>query len=249
LAETVVPARESTYRAFQSPQHLVTAVVERNIERKQRYDEAFERGDIKAAQAEAIPFLAQFVAARAAASPLTGTPTVAALTPEGATVMVGNGVAANPGGVTSGVLMMAGTGDRGEVSGTQEEPASYAPGGDTSSSAGGRKAGVPGPEVTRPNPSAGPYQRPRGAGPTAAQRRAVQGKPCVDCGEVTPRQVADHKKPLVVEHYETGSVDVAKQSTVEAVQPHCPTCSSQQGAQLAAFSRRMRDWLGLLPEE
>jgi RHS repeat-associated protein len=59
----------------------------------------------------------------------------------------------------------------------------------------GLKAGVPGPGFT---PKAGittRYVRPSGAGPTAAQTRAVQGQPCVDCGRVTTQQVADHIDP------------------------------------------------------
>lgn len=111
-------------------------------------------------------------------------------------------------------------------------------------STSGRKSGVPESDFV-PEPSAGKYKRPSGAGPTKAQREAVQGQPCVDCGRVTPRQVADHKDPLVVEHYRTGGVDTAKQSGVDAVQPHCPTCSSSQGGQLSAFSRRMNKILGL----
>jgi len=97
---------------------------------------------------------------------------------------------------------------------------------------------VPNPNVT------GPYTRPTGAGPNAAQRAAVQGQPCVDCGAVTGRQVADHIDPLVVQYYREGAVDVAKQSTVGAVQPHCPFCSNVQGGQLSTFSRRMKSLFG-----
>jgi hypothetical protein len=108
---------------------------------------------------------------------------------------------------------------------------------------GTRKSGVPD-QNFKPNPSVkDSYQRPTAAGPTKAQKEYVQGKPCVDCGRVTPTQVADHKKPLVVEHYEQGVIDVAKQRTKEAVQPHCPTCSSQQGGQLGQFVKRMKKLL------
>ena len=96
-----------------------------------------------------------------------------------------------------------------------------------------------------PNPSVpSQYARPRGAGPTAAQRAAVQGKPCVECGMVTPKQVADHIDPLVVQHYRDGAVDVAKQSMIDAVQPHCPTCSAIQGGMLSGFSKRIKSLLG-----
>lgn len=111
---------------------------------------------------------------------------------------------------------------------------------------GGRvvKAGVPGPEFVPSKSVTGPYVRPSGAGPTAAQRASVQGKPCVDCGAQTNNQVADHKDPLVVQHYRTGSVDVQKQRSVDAVQPHCPACSNTQGGQLSVFSRLMKNYFG-----
>jgi hypothetical protein len=100
-------------------------------------------------------------------------------------------------------------------------------------------------ETFTPNPSVKePYRRPRGAGPTAAQRAAVQGKPCVECGKVTPKQVADHIDPLSVQHYRDGAVDIAGQTKVEAVQPHCPDCSLRQGGLLSAFSKRMKSLLG-----
>src|SRR5262249_45039102 len=52
-----------------------------------------------------------------------------------------------------------------------------------------------GPEKDSPKATA-PYKRPSGA-TTPQQRASVQGQPCVDCGAVTPKQVADHKTPLV----------------------------------------------------
>jgi hypothetical protein len=70
-----------------------------------------------------------------------------------------------------------------------------------------------------------------------AQKRAVQGQPCVDCGAVTPRQIADHVDPLVVEHYRTGTIGKARQTAIDAVQPHCPTCSAMQGGQLSSQVR------------
>jgi RHS repeat-associated protein len=84
-----------------------------------------------------------------------------------------------------------------------------------------------------------PYARPSGA-TTKAQRASVQGKPCVDCGTTTGRQVADHKKPLVKEHYETGSIDKKRMRDPNAVQPQCPTCSAKQGAELSRYSREQR---------
>jgi hypothetical protein len=73
-----------------------------------------------------------------------------------------------------------------------------------------------------------------------AQRASVQGKPCVDCGAVTPKQVADHKTPLVKEHYETGTIDTTRMRSVDAVQPQCPTCSARQGADMSRYSREQQ---------
>ncbi|MBR8657990.1 hypothetical protein KDH83_32245, partial [Achromobacter sp. Marseille-Q0513] len=81
-------------------------------------------------------------------------------------------------------------------------------------------------------------------GPTREQKDAVQGRPCVDCGVVTDKQIADHKKPLVVEYYVDGKNDVEKQRRIDAVQPHCLTCSAEQGGQLGAFGRAMRKFFG-----
>ena len=88
-----------------------------------------------------------------------------------------------------------------------------------------------------------PYKRPNHA-TTPAQRASVQGKPCVDCGAVTGKQFADHKTPLVQEHYETGGIDKGRMRSVGAVQPHCPTCSAKQGAEMSRYSRRQRRSLG-----
>jgi filamentous hemagglutinin len=110
-------------------------------------------------------------------------------------------------------------------------------------SKGGLKSGVPGDDFV-PNPTAGAYKRPSGAGPTAAQKRSVQDHPCVHYGPVTPEQVADHVDPLVVAHYRTGTIDKVRQTAIDAVQPHCPTCSTTQGGQLRTFGRRMRHLLG-----
>ena len=87
------------------------------------------------------------------------------------------------------------------------------------------------------------YKRPNGA-TTPAQRAYVQGKPCVDCGALTPRQIADHKTPLVKEHYETGTIDKARMRSLDAVQPQCPSCSNKQGSEMSRYSRVMKDKLG-----
>lgn len=106
------------------------------------------------------------------------------------------------------------------------------------------KSGVPGSDF-KPNPAVtAPYARPSGAGPTAAQRASVQGRPCVDCGATTSNQVADHIDPLVVQYYRDGAVNVPAQSSENAVQPHCPKCSAIQGGQLGAFGKAMRKFFG-----
>jgi RHS repeat-associated protein len=89
-----------------------------------------------------------------------------------------------------------------------------------------------------------PYKRPSGA-TTAEQRASVQGKPCIDCGKITPKQVADHKNPLVKEYYETGAVDRTQMRDIKSVQPQCPTCSARQGATMSRYSRQMKKELDL----
>jgi len=51
---------------------------------------------------------------------------------------------------------------------------------------------------------------------------------------------ADHKTPLVKEHYETGGIDRGKMRSVEAVQPQCPNCSNGQGGDLSKYGREMK---------
>ena len=88
------------------------------------------------------------------------------------------------------------------------------------------------------------YKRPSGS-VTPQQRASVQGKPCVDCGSTPTKMVADHKKPLVQEYYETGTIDKKKMRSVDAVQPQCPTCSAKQGAEMSKYSKQQKKALGL----
>ena len=88
------------------------------------------------------------------------------------------------------------------------------------------------------------YKRPSGS-VTLQQRASVQGKPCVDCGSTPTKMVADHKKPLVKEYYETGTIDKKKMRSVDAVQPQCPTCSAKQGAEMSRYSKEQKKALGL----
>ena len=84
-----------------------------------------------------------------------------------------------------------------------------------------------------------PYTRPNNA-TTVAQRAAQQGKPCVSCGKTADKMVADHKTPLVQEYYTTGTVDMKKATSNQAVQPQCPTCSAQQGGKLSQYGKQMK---------
>ncbi len=83
------------------------------------------------------------------------------------------------------------------------------------------------------------YSRPKNA-TTPAQRASVQGEACVDCGNTAPTMVADHKTPLVQEHYETGTIDLENMRSLDAVQPQCPTCSAKQGADMSKYSKEMK---------
>ena len=84
-----------------------------------------------------------------------------------------------------------------------------------------------------------PYKRPKNA-TTKAQRESVQGKPYVECGKLAEKMIADHKKPLVVEYYETGTIDKSKMRAIESVQPQCPTCSAKQGGRLSQYSKEQK---------
>jgi hypothetical protein len=83
------------------------------------------------------------------------------------------------------------------------------------------------------------YSRPNNA-TTAAQRKSVQGETCVDCGGTSEPMVANHIKPLVQEWYETGTIDLEKMRSPESVNGQCQTCSSKQGAEMSAYSKRMK---------
>jgi len=89
-----------------------------------------------------------------------------------------------------------------------------------------------------------PYKRPSGS-TTPAQRESVQGKPCVKCGTETPTQVAGHKKAIVEEYYETGTIDKKRMRSLDAVQSECPTCSAREGAEMSRYSRIKKKELDL----
>jgi RHS repeat-associated protein len=102
----------------------------------------------------------------------------------------------------------------------------------------GKNAVKKAPDVTAP------YKRPSGA-TTKAQRESVQNQPCVDCGNIANKQIADHKTPLVKEYYETGTIDKTNMRSLDAVQPQCPTCSAKQGAEMSRYSKQQKQDLGL----
>jgi hypothetical protein len=89
------------------------------------------------------------------------------------------------------------------------------------------------------SPATEPYKRPNNA-TTPKQRQSVQGKPCTTCGKENGKNVADHKKPLVKEHYETGKIDKKQMRSVEAVQPQCQDCSNKQGAEMSKYSQEQK---------
>ncbi|MGN6396471.1 MAG: immunity protein Imm33 domain-containing protein [Mucilaginibacter sp.] len=61
--------------------------------------------------------------------------------------------------------------------------------------------------------------------------------------------VADHKKELVKEHYETGSIDKKRMRSKDAVQPQCPTCSAKQGAEMINIQSNKRNFMDLIKEQ
>jgi len=88
------------------------------------------------------------------------------------------------------------------------------------------------------------YSRPNNA-TTTAQRASVQGKPCVDCGGTSTPMVADHKLPLVVEHYSTGTINRVNMRAVNSVQPQCTSCSSRQGGHMSQYSKKMKSMINI----
>lgn len=84
-----------------------------------------------------------------------------------------------------------------------------------------------------------PYARPSNA-TTPAQRAAVQGKPCTDCGATSATQRANHTPPLVQEYYSTGTINTTRMRSTSAVTPHCPSCSNAEGGRMSAFSKAMK---------
>ncbi len=55
-----------------------------------------------------------------------------------------------------------------------------------------------------------------------------------------------HLDPLAQGHYHTGSIDVVRMRSLDAVQPQCPTCAASQGWWLSQLSQAMRKGTGTL---
>jgi hypothetical protein len=90
-----------------------------------------------------------------------------------------------------------------------------------------------------------PYKRPNNS-TTSKQRAAVQGEPCATCGANDGgKRIADHKKPLVQEYYETGTIDRKKSRKLDAVQPQCEGCSQKQSVEMRKYSAEQKKKLGL----
>ncbi len=88
-----------------------------------------------------------------------------------------------------------------------------------------------------------PYKRPSNA-TTPSMRKYVNevGKEsgCVKCGNKADKYFAGHKKALVEEYYETGTIDKTKMRSNNAIQPECTTCSSQEGAVMSRYSKQKK---------
>jgi filamentous hemagglutinin len=72
----------------------------------------------------------------------------------------------------------------------------------------------------------------------------MQGKPWATCGAEGQKKDANHKDPLVVQHYRDGKVNTSTMRSTNAVEPQCPTCSNQQGGTLSNFSKKMKKLFG-----
>lgn len=96
--------------------------------------------------------------------------------------------------------------------------------------------------VDKINEPIGPYKRPDNA-TTPEQRNSVQGKPCATCGATGQKNNADHKEPLVEQHYR-GGINKNKMRSPDAVRPQCQSCSNQQGGYLSGFANAMKILFG-----
>jgi RHS repeat-associated protein len=83
------------------------------------------------------------------------------------------------------------------------------------------------------------YKRPSGS-TTPEQRANAQGKPCSKCGQTEPQMKANHKDPLVKQHYRDGKIDTQKMRDPSATNSHCTHCSASQGGHASKYSKEMK---------
>jgi len=57
--------------------------------------------------------------------------------------------------------------------------------------------------------------------------------------------IAGHKKALVQEYCESGTIDRDRMRSVESVQPECASCSAKEGADMSRYSKDKKKELGL----
>jgi hypothetical protein len=114
--------------------------------------------------------------------------------------------------------------------------------GDAGNGTGKNKDGSESDSPARPNITK-PYSRPLNA--TRGLSLFVQGKPCSNCSTVAPKMYVNHIEPLVQEYYRTGTIDLDRMRSPDAVNAHCPTCSAREGGVMANFSKYMKALLGL----
>ncbi|MBW8201955.1 RHS repeat-associated core domain-containing protein, partial [Flagellimonas abyssi] len=96
-----------------------------------------------------------------------------------------------------------------------------------------------------------PYTRPSNA-TTPAMRKYVnevgEATGCARCGSTADKYYAGHKKALVQEYYETGTINETRMRSNTAVQPECPTCSNKEGAEMSRYSKEKKEEYGFNKE-
>ncbi|TGN30008.1 DUF6443 domain-containing protein [Empedobacter tilapiae] len=87
------------------------------------------------------------------------------------------------------------------------------------------------------------YKRPSNATTPSMRKYANElgeKQGCSTCGKKADKYIADHKTPLVKEHYQTGGIDKTKMRSNSSIQPQCKTCSNKQGAEMSKYSKDMK---------
>jgi hypothetical protein len=95
--------------------------------------------------------------------------------------------------------------------------------------------------IIGPDRPSQPYKR---VPTTRQQRQDARPGQCVDCGAVTGRNHADHKRPMIKEYFSGGgTINPSAARAPDATQSQCPTCSNRQGGVLSGVARRIRQQL------